>query len=34
MSAFVGFCLGVVATILAILVIEVLRYPDKEDWDL
>jgi len=34
MSAFVGFCLGVVATIVAILVIEVLRYPDKEDWDL
>ena len=34
MSAFVGFCLGVVATIVAILVIELLRYPDKEDWDL
>ena len=34
MSAFIGFCLGVVATMLAILVIEVLRYPDKEDWDL
>ena len=34
MSAFVGFCLGVVATIVVILVIEVLRYPDKEDWDL
>lgn len=34
MSAFVGFCLGVLATIVAILVIEVLRYPDKEDWDL